>query len=95
MVRSSTTVSPSTTPPGPVGREAAPEQQRQHQPEGPGDHEDDADRVDAEPGGDDVHGEGQDGTDDQEKDADPEAHAPDLLDLVQAFSHGSRQHPPD
>jgi hypothetical protein len=36
-------------PATPVGREAAPKQQRQHHAKGPGEHEDDPDRVDAEP----------------------------------------------
>jgi hypothetical protein len=40
---------------------AAPKQQRQHQAKGPGDHQDDPDRVEIEPRGGDVYREGQDG----------------------------------
>jgi hypothetical protein len=39
----------------PMGRKAAPKQQRQHQAKRPSDHQDDPDRVDAEPRGGDVH----------------------------------------
>jgi hypothetical protein len=40
--------------------EAAPPQHRDHQPEQPRDHEDDPDRVEVEPGGAEVHREGED-----------------------------------
>jgi hypothetical protein len=42
--------------------------------QGPGDHQDDPDRVEVEPRGGDVHREGQDGPHHQQKDADSKAH---------------------
>jgi hypothetical protein len=43
-----------------VGREAAPEQQRQEQADHAGDHQDDPNGVEVKARGGDVHGEGQD-----------------------------------
>src|SRR6266540_2547792 len=51
-----------------------------------GDHQDDADRVDVEAGGADVHGEGEDGADHQQEDAHAEAHRTTLsIEVTRSF----------